>query len=109
MVKKGKHHTQAVCACATHLLDRVLVVLRDGKADEWRDVDGMVVTKQPARPIIAARCTVPAEVRRQRRVGQRRERGDRTAERRQAKERVLSAYAIRAPDTRFASTGGIPY
>lgn len=34
MVHKGKHHNQAVCACATHLLDRVLVVLQQDKPYE---------------------------------------------------------------------------
>ena len=43
MMTKGKHHKQAVCACATHLLDRVLVVLREEKAYEVRDVDGTEV------------------------------------------------------------------
>ena len=37
---KGKHHTQAICTCATHVLDRVLVVLRDDRPYELRDVDG---------------------------------------------------------------------
>jgi len=86
MVKRGKHHQQAVCACATHLLDRVLVVLREGKAYELRDVDGTVVTKQQARAIIAARYTVPAAVRQQRSVGRRRARAEQAAERHAAKE-----------------------
>lgn len=43
MINKGNHHKQAVCACATHLLDRVLVVLREDKAYEVRDVDGTEV------------------------------------------------------------------
>jgi transposase len=30
MVNKGNHHAQAVCACATHLLDRIRVVLTEG-------------------------------------------------------------------------------
>ncbi len=31
IVNKGKHHLQAICTCATHLLDRVLVVLCDDR------------------------------------------------------------------------------
>lgn len=34
MVNKGKHHTQAVCACATHLLDRVRVILLEDRPPE---------------------------------------------------------------------------
>ena len=34
MVNKGKHHRQAVCHCASHLLDRVRVVLRDDRLYE---------------------------------------------------------------------------
>src|SRR6266571_3003557 len=37
VINKRKHRKQAVCVCATHLLDRVLVVLREDKADEARD------------------------------------------------------------------------
>ncbi len=61
---RGKHHTQAVCACATHLLDRVLAVLRSDQPYELRDVDGTPVTWQEAQAIIAKRYTVPEEVRR---------------------------------------------
>ena len=43
----GKHHKQAICACATHLLDRVLVVLREDKAYELRDVNGTPITREP--------------------------------------------------------------
>ncbi len=63
MVKKGKHHTQAVCAVATHLLDRVLVVLAQDRPYDLRDVDGTLVTPKCARQIIAERYTVPDEVR----------------------------------------------
>jgi len=63
MVHKGKHHVQAVCHCATHLLDRVRAVLRDERPYELRDVDGTPVTWQEGRAIIAARFQVPEEVR----------------------------------------------
>jgi len=49
MMRKGKHHTQAVCACATHVLERVLAVVRADKAYELRDVDGTALTGQQAR------------------------------------------------------------
>ncbi len=85
MVRRGKHHKQAVCACATHLLDRVLVVLRDDKPYELRDVDGTPVTVEQAQAIIAERYTVPDEVRRRNTKRRRRERADRRAEKKHAR------------------------
>lgn len=86
MVRKGKHHTQAVCACATHLLDRVFAVLRDDRPYECRDVDGTPLDWDEARVIVAERYTVPVEVRRRTRKGTRRARADRRAEREQERE-----------------------
>ena len=63
--KKGLRLTQAVCACATHLMDRVRTVLREDKPYELRDVDGRPVSKKEAREIIAQRYTVPDGVRQQ--------------------------------------------
>jgi transposase len=63
MVKKGKHHTQAVCAVATHLLDRILVIAKEDRPYELRDVDGTPVSPKRAREIIAEKYTVPEEVR----------------------------------------------
>jgi hypothetical protein len=80
LVNKGKHHKQAVCACATHLLDRVLIVLREDKAYELRDVDGTPVTVEQAQAIIAQRYTVPQEARRRTTKRYRRERAERQAE-----------------------------
>jgi len=81
MVNKGKHHTQAVCACATHLLDRVRVVLTEDRAYELRDVDGTPVTPQQARAIIVERYTVPREVRERNNRHARRERAEHLAQR----------------------------
>lgn len=63
MVHKGKHYLQAICACATHLLTRVFVVLRDNRPLELRDVDGTPLDKQLARAICKDRYQVPEEVR----------------------------------------------
>jgi hypothetical protein len=57
-------------------------VLREDKPYELRDVDGRVVSAAEGRAIVAARCTVPEEVRRGRRVQVRRERAEQQAERR---------------------------
>ena len=83
MVNKGKHHNQAVCACATHLLDRIYVVLKEDRPYELRDVDGTPVTPEQARAIIAERYTVPEEVRTRSRRRARKERAERQMERKQ--------------------------
>jgi hypothetical protein len=81
MVNKGKHHTQAVCACATHLLDRVRVILTKDRPYELRDVNGTPVTREQARAIVLESYTVPKEVRERRNRRARRERAERQAER----------------------------
>jgi len=87
MVHNGQHHVQAVCACATHLLDRVRAVLRDGRPYELRDVDGTPVTRPEARAIIAARYTVPEEVRQRNSHRARQARRDQRAEKKQRRSR----------------------
>jgi transposase len=86
MVHRGKHHNQALCAVATHLLDRVLAVLRHDQPYELRDVDGSPVTAKQAQTIIADRYTVPAEVRQRNNKQRRREQIERRAERKQKRE-----------------------
>ncbi len=80
MVHRGKHHNQAVCACATHLLDRVLAVLRTDQPYELRDVDGTPVSVAEARAIILEQYQVPAEVRQRTTRRQRHQRKDHRAE-----------------------------
>jgi transposase len=63
MVRKGKHHMQAICACATHLLDRVWVVYGEDRPYELRDVDGTPIRKDQAVALIQQRYQVPEEVR----------------------------------------------
>jgi transposase len=81
MVNKGNHHTQAVCACATHLLDRVRVILTEDRAYELRDVDGTPVTPEQARAIVLERYIVPKEVRQRSTRSARRQRAERQMER----------------------------
>ncbi len=64
MTALGKHYLQAICACATHLLDRVYVILRDNRPYELRDVDGTPVDKDVAHRICQKRYLVPDSVRR---------------------------------------------
>ncbi len=80
MVRHGKHHCQAVCACATHLLDRIWVVLNEDRPYELRDVDGRPITEAEAQRVIAERYTVPAEVRRRNNRRHRRARAEARAE-----------------------------
>jgi hypothetical protein len=82
MMNKGKHHLQAVCACATRLLDRVCVVLRDQRPFELRDVEGTPVTKAQARRICQERYKVPDEVRQRNNHRVRQERQERKTEQR---------------------------
>jgi transposase len=90
MVNKGKHHSQAVCACATHLLDRVRVILTEDRPYELRDVDGTPVTPKQARAIVVEQYTVPEEMRRRNNRRARRERAERRAERKEKKRRNRS-------------------
>ncbi len=80
MVHKGKHYNQAICACSTHLLDRVWVVVSEDRPYELRDVEGRPVTVAEAQRIIAERYTVPEEVRRRNSRRHRRERAEARAE-----------------------------
>jgi transposase len=82
MVHHGKHHCQAVCACATHLLDRIWVVLSEDRPYELRDVDGQPVTVEEAQRIIAERYRVPAEVRQRNNRRHRRAQAEAQAEKR---------------------------
>jgi transposase len=98
MVHKGQHHAQAVCAVATHLLDRILVVLQQDRPYQLRDVDGTPVTDARARQIIAQRYSVPDEVRRCNNRRARRARAEQHAERHYARDEKLkgkSAQSVR--------------
>ena len=85
MVNKGMHHTQAVCACATHLLDRVRAVVTEDRPYQLRDVDGTPVTDEQALSIIAQQYAVPNNVRRRNNKRARRVRAQQRAERKEAK------------------------
>lgn len=86
MVQKGKHHNQALCAVATHLLDRILVVLRDDRPYELRDVAGRPLTTAQAREIVLRDYTVSDEVRSRNNKRARQTRADGRAERKQKRE-----------------------
>lgn len=80
MMHYGKHHLQATCACATHLLTRIYALLRDERPYQLRDVDGTPVDKYTARRICQQRYQVPEEVRRRNNRRVRKERQEARAE-----------------------------
>jgi len=86
IVRHGKHHTQALCACATHLLDRIWTILKEDRPYELRDVDGTPVTARQARQIIDLRYTVPKEVRQRNNQRTRRTRREQQAEKQHKRE-----------------------
>jgi transposase len=83
MMAYGKHHIQAVCACATHLLNRVYVILKQDRPYELRDVDGTPVTKRQATQLCREKYHVPDEVRK---------RNNRRARQRRAEQQVEQRY-----------------
>jgi transposase len=89
MVNKGKHHTQAICVCATHLLDRVLTVLRENRPYMLKDAEGNPVTKKQAREIILTKYTVPDSIRQRNKKLSRADRRDRLSEKNQKLEGKL--------------------
>jgi hypothetical protein len=75
MVERGRTHTQAVCAVASHLAGRIYAVARAGRDYVWRDLEGNEITKEQARAI-AQSLRVDPETRA--RLRARREGGPRT-------------------------------
>jgi transposase len=63
IMQHGKHHLQAACACATHLLTRVYAVLRDDRPYELQNLNGTPIDKHTARDICQQCYHVPEEVR----------------------------------------------
>lgn len=87
MVIYGKHFLQAICTCATHLLDRVYMVLREQRPYELRDVDGSPVSAAQARAICQERYHVPDEIRRRNNHRVRRARAEQQTEQRTQRQR----------------------
>ena len=67
MVDYGKHHTQAVCAVASHLARRIYPVLCEHRPYQLRDLDGHPISKEDSRALILERFQVPESLRQQRR------------------------------------------
>jgi transposase len=51
MVERGRTHSQALCAVASHLVGRIWAVTRAGRAYQWRDLEGNPVSRDQARAL----------------------------------------------------------
>jgi transposase len=67
MVQRGKDHLGSLCVVAAHLAERTWTVMDRGTPYVICDTDGVPVTPQQAKAIIAQQWTVPEQVRRRRR------------------------------------------
>ncbi len=85
-VNRGKHYNQAICAVATHVLDRIFAVLRDDQPYELRDVEGRPISEEEAQRLIAERYLVPRNARQRQSKRRRREQADRRAEKKAERE-----------------------
>jgi transposase len=63
MVHYGKHHTQATCAVASHLANRIYAVLKAQRPYVLQDLEGQPITATAAKGLIQERLHVPDEVR----------------------------------------------
>lgn len=80
MVQYGKHHTQAVCACASHLASRIYAVLKAQRPYELRDEDQHPLTSAQSRELCRTRYLVPEEVRQRNAVHARKARAEQRVE-----------------------------
>lgn len=87
MVHKGNHHNQAICACATHLGDRILTILKEDRPYQRRDEAGNPITSSQARMIIETNYIVPEDVRRRTTRQARKERLERPANKKKRESR----------------------
>ncbi len=82
MVKYGKHHNQALCACASHLASRIYAVLKHNRPYILRDVDGNLISKAAAKRLCREVYQVPEEIRTRNNVQRRQARAQQRTEQR---------------------------
>lgn len=63
MMEYGKHHTQAVCACASHLASRIYAILKEQRPYQLRDLQGKPISKDASRKL-CLQLRVPEKARR---------------------------------------------
>lgn len=89
MVEYGKHHTQAVCACASHLASRIYAVLKQDRDYELRDLQQRPISRTTARQLCET-YRVPPEVRQRTTVRARKQRQEHRTEERFQKQHHLA-------------------
>lgn len=62
MVEFGNHHTKAVCACASHLANRIYALLKQQRPYQLRDLQGNPISDAASREL-CLQLRVPEEVR----------------------------------------------
>jgi transposase len=62
MVEYGKHHSQAVCACASHLASRIFALLKQQRPYQLRDLENKPISKKESQKL-CEKLRVPEEVR----------------------------------------------
>lgn len=70
MMQYGKHHTQAICACASHLARRIYALLKHSRPYELCDLNGQPISKERSRQLILEHFQIPEHVRRRKRTRQ---------------------------------------
>lgn len=82
MVTYGKHHIQAVCACASHLASRIYSLLTQQRPYQLRDLNNQPISAEQSRALCLTRYRVPDEVRQRNNLRHRRQRAEARAEQR---------------------------
>jgi transposase len=82
MVDYGKHHTQAVCAAASHLANRIYAILSQQRPFLLRDEHDLPIDKLSARKRVLSVYQVPDEVRQRNTIRARKARKEQRTERR---------------------------
>jgi transposase len=73
MVNYGKHHSQALCACASHLANRIYALLTQNRPYQLRNLDNQPITPQRSRDLCLSQFRVPDKVRQRNTVHYRRQ------------------------------------
>jgi hypothetical protein len=87
MVHHGKHHHQAICACASHLANRIYAVLKEHRPFQLRDLDDQPISKAQSRNLVKSRYHVPKQVRQRNNKRARRQRREDQVEKRYQRRR----------------------
>jgi transposase len=82
MVSYGKHHTQAICACASHLASRIYALLTQQRPYQLRDLDNQPISPKQSRKLCLTRYRVPDKVRQRNNVRHRRQQAQARTEQR---------------------------